>query len=162
MMMLLLFNIDGERYSLSVADVVELVPYVSLQNLPKAPEHIAGLMNYRGNIVPVVELSVLICGRPVKRLMSSRIILIKPVKEENRYIGLLAENVTEAIKIDEATFTDTGVSSDTSAFVDKIAMDEAGMIQVVNISKLLPDDVKVMLQDKAASEISPEGEPNVV
>ncbi len=161
-MMMLLFNIDGERYSLSVADVVELVPYVTLQNLPKAPEYIAGLMNYRGNIVPVVELSILICDRPVKRLMSSRIILIKPVKEENRYIGLLAENVTEAVKIDEATFTDTGVSSDTSAFVDKIAMDEAGMIQVVNVSKLLPDDVKVMLQDKVASEISPEGEANVV
>jgi len=161
-MMMLLFKIDSERYSLSVADVVELVPYVSLQNLPKAPEYIAGLMNYRGNIVPVVDLSILICDRPVKHLMSSRIILIKPAKEENRFIGLLAENVTEAIKIDEATFTDTGVSSDAGAFVDKIAMDESGMIQVVNVSKLLPDDVKIMLQDNIASKTSTEGQSDVV
>ncbi len=161
-MMMLLFKIDGERYSLSVADVVELVPYVSLQNLPKAPGYIAGLMNYRGNIVPVVDLSILICDRPVERLMSSRIVLIKPVKEENRFIGLLVENVTETIKIDETTFTDTGISSEAGAFVDKIAMDGVGMIQVVNVSKLLPDDVKVMLQDGIASKASGEGEPDVV
>ena len=161
-MMMLLFKIDGERYSLSVADVVELVPYVSLQSLPKAPGYIAGLMNYRGNIVPVVDLSILICERPVKRLMSSRIILIKPAKDEHRYIGLLAENMTEAIKIDEATFTDTGVRADTGAFVDKIAMDGAGMIQIVNVSKLLPDDVKIMLQDEIASKTSTEGGSDVV
>ena len=88
--------------------------------------------------------------------------MIKPVKEENRFIGLLAENVTEAIKIDEATFTDTGVSSDAGAFVDKIAMDENGMIQVVNVSKLLPDDVKIMLQDNIASKTSIEGQTDVV
>ena len=157
-MMMLLFKVDSARYSLSVADVVELVPYVLLQNLPKAPDYISGLMNYRGNIVPVVDLSVLICERPVKRLMSSRIILIKPVKEEKRYIGLLAENVTEAIKIDERSFTDTGVSADTSAFVDKIAMDGAGMIQVVSVSKLLPDNLKIMLQDKVANKTSAAGE----
>jgi len=159
-MMMLLFKVDGARYSLSVADVVELVPYVSLQSLPKAPDYIAGLMNYRGNIVPVVDLSTLICERPVKRLMSSRIILIRPVKEEKRYIGLLAENVTEAVKIDATTFVDTGVSADTSAFVDKIAMDGAGMIQVVNVSKLLPDDVKIMLQEKIANNASADGEPD--
>lgn len=161
-MMMLLFKIDGERYSLSVADVVELVPYVSLQNLPKAPEYIAGLMNYRGNIVPVIDLSILICDRPVKRLMSSRIILIKPVREENRFIGLLVENVTETIKIDEATFTDTGINSDAGAFVDKIAMDEAGMIQVVNVSRLLPDDMQIILQDNIADEMSTAGESDVV
>lgn len=160
--MMLLFNIDSERYGLSVADVVELVPYVTLQTLPKVPQYIVGLMNYRGNIVPVVDLSTLICDRPVKHLMSSRIVLIKPVKDENRYIGMLAENVTEAIKIDEATFTDTGVSSDTNAFVDKIAMDEAGMIQVVNVSKLLPDDVTVMLQENIAHTASAEGSSDVV
>lgn len=160
--MMLLFNIDSERYGLSVADVVELVPYVTLQALPKVPEYIAGLMNYRGNIVPVVDLSTLICERPVEHLMSSRIVLIKPVKEEKRYIGMLAENVTEAIKIDEASFTDTGVCSDTSAFVDKIAMDEAGMIQVVNVTKLLPDDVKVMLQQNIANNTSSEGSSDVV
>ncbi len=161
-MMMLLFKIDGERYSLSVADVTELVPYVSLQNLPKAPGYIAGLMNYRGNIVPVVDLSILICGRPVKRLMSSRIILIQPVKKESRFVGLLVENVTETIKIDEATFTDTGVFSEAGAFVDKIAMDSNGMIQVVNVSKLLPDDVKNMLQGKISGKISTEGDTNVV
>lgn len=147
-MMLLLFKINNERYGLDVADVVELVPYVKLQNLPKAPVYIAGLMNYRGNIVPVVDLAMLMCDRPVRRLMSSRIIIIRSAKSEKRYVGLLAENVTETIKISPETFTDTGIDPDASAFVDKVAMRPEGMIHLVNITKLLPSEVGSMLYNQ--------------
>jgi len=148
-MMMLLFNVDCERFAMDVADVVELVPCVTLQHLPKAPDYISGLMNYRGNIVPVVDLGMLVGEGPVRVLMSSRIILTKPVKTENRYIGLLAEKVTETKRISPEEFTGTGVKADACAFVDKIVMDSAGMIQVINLQKLLPDDVNIMLNEKA-------------
>ena len=147
-MMLLLFRINDQRYGLDVADVVELVPFVTLQKLPKAPDYIAGLMNYRGNIVPVVDLAMLTRDKPTRHLMSSRIILIQPVKSEKRFVGLLAENVTEAKRISEEIFTDTGINADTNAFVDKVAMHPTGMIQLVNIAKLLPIEVRVMLQER--------------
>ena len=147
-MMMLLFRINDQRYGLDVADVVELVPYVTLQRLPKAPEYIAGLMNYRGHIVPVVDLAMLTREKPTRHLMSSRIILIRPVKSEKRFVGLLAENVTEARRISEDIFTDTGINSDTNTFVDKVAMHSTGMIQLVNLSKLLPIEVRVMLQER--------------
>lgn len=160
--MMLLFKIDDERYGLDVADVVELVPYVSLQSLPKAPDYIPGLMNYRGKIVPVVDLAMLISDKPVKQLMSSRIILIKPIKTENRYIGLLAENVTETIKVSEDAFTDTGIDPDASAFVDKVVMHPDGLIQYVDVSKLLPNEVSAMLQKQVAENVAGKERSDVV
>ncbi len=148
-MMMLLFRVNDECYGLNVADVVELVPFVTLQKLPKAPEYISGLMNYRGSIVPVVDLAMLTCDRPTRHMMSSRIILIQPVKSEKRFVGLLAENVTEARRVSEEIFTETGINADNNAFVDKVAMHPNGMIQLVNIAKLLPIEVRVMLQERA-------------
>ncbi len=160
--MLLLFKINGERYGLDVADVVELMPYVVLQKLPKSPAYIAGLMNLRGRIVPVVDLSILLCDRPVKRLMSSRIILIRPVKSETRLVGLLAENVTETIKVPEDIFTDTGIQPETSTFVDKVAMHPTGVIQVVAPSKLLPNEVKTMLRGEEGAAVGDGGGGDVI
>lgn len=149
-MMMLLFRINGERYGLDVAEVVELVPYVTLQKIPKAPDYVAGLMSFRGGIVPVVDLSILLCDRPVRHLMSSRIILIRPNKSEPKLVGLLAENVTETIKVSEGIFTDTGIQPETSAFVDKVAMHPDGVIQFVSPTKLLPEGVKGIVQSPEA------------
>lgn len=160
--MLLLFKINGERYGLDVADVVELLPYVVLQRLPKSPTYIAGLMNLRGRIVPVVDLSILLCDRPVRRLMSSRIILIRPVKSETRLVGLLAENVTETIKVAEDIFTDTGIQPETNTFVDKVAMHPAGVIQIVTPTKLLPNEVKMMLRDEEGAAVGDGGGGDVI
>ncbi|ALP52609.1 hypothetical protein Tel_05295 [Candidatus Tenderia electrophaga] len=161
-MMMLLFKINGERYGLDVADVVELVPYVVLQSLPKSPAYIAGLMNFRGRIVPVVDLSILLCDKPVKHLMSSRIILIQPVKSEPRLVGLLAENVTETVKVSEDIFTDTGIQPETSAFVDKVVMHPAGVIQFVSPTKLLPKEVRVMLRGEGRTTVEAGNQNDVV
>ncbi len=161
-MMMLLFKVNSGRYGLDVADVVELVPYVSMQSLPKAPEYIPGLMNYRGKIVPVVDLAMLINNSPVRQLMSSRIILIKPVKSNRRYVGLLAENVTEIIRVTEDDFTDTGIDPESSAFVEKVVMHPDGLIQYVDISKLLPSEVSAMLQKQVADDVSDDGHPYVI
>jgi len=161
-MMILLFKINDGRYGLDVADVVELVPYVTLQKLPKSQEYIAGLLNFRGRIVPVVDLSILLCDVPVKHLMSSRIILVKPVSSEDRLVGLLAENVTETIKVSEDTFTDTGIQPETSAFVDKVIMRPDGVIQFVSPLKLLPNEVKVMMRAETAAGMMESGGGDVV
>jgi chemotaxis-related protein WspB len=161
-MMMLLFRIDDDRYGVDIADIVELLPQVPLQKLPKAPGYLSGLLNYRGKIIPVIDLPMLIAGRPVKPLLSSRIILIKPDKNDERCFGLLSESVTETVKIADEDFTTTGIDDDTNTFVDKVAMDEHGMIQLVNLTKLLPNEVKKMMQDDEGQEHYREGGPDVV
>lgn len=53
---ILRFEIEGCRYGLPAADVWEVVRAVAVTRLPKAPAVVEGLVNWRGTIVPVLDL----------------------------------------------------------------------------------------------------------
>lgn len=52
----LLFTLEGQRYALPVGDVRELVRAARLTPLPRAPDVVEGLMNLRGELLPVLSL----------------------------------------------------------------------------------------------------------
>jgi chemotaxis signal transduction protein len=90
---------------------------------------------------------MLLANRPTRQLLSSRIILTRPsISGGARFVGLLAEQVTEASKIPDSEFTDTGLKGDESIFVDKLAVRPDGLVQHINVDLLLPQEVKEMLR----------------
>jgi purine-binding chemotaxis protein CheW len=52
----LLFTLEGQRYALPVVDVRELLRAVRLTHLPRAPDVVEGLLNLRGELLPVLSL----------------------------------------------------------------------------------------------------------
>ncbi|KFE62353.1 chemotaxis protein CheW [Hyalangium minutum] len=52
----LLFTLEGQRYALPLGDVRELVRAARLTPLPRAPDVVEGLMNLRGELLPVLSL----------------------------------------------------------------------------------------------------------
>lgn len=73
----LVFEVDGQRYGIEVTEVSKLLPYVRLRRLPQVPEYIVGVFRYREQMVPVVDLSQLISGKPSTPHLSTRIILVE-------------------------------------------------------------------------------------
>ena len=57
--------------------VIELVPRVELRAIPHAPAFLAGLLGYRGEVVPVIDLGLLLGSSPCPDRLSTRIILVK-------------------------------------------------------------------------------------
>ena len=86
-------------------------------NVPAAPPGVAGLMNYRGEPVPIIDLSQLCCGRPACRLLSTRILLVRaPTPPDRRsepsisWIGLIAERATETRRFAADAFVASAAS----------------------------------------------------
>ncbi|MGZ3457816.1 MAG: chemotaxis protein CheW [Archangium sp.] len=52
----LLFTLEGQRYALSTEDVRELARAVRLTPLPRAPAVVEGLLNLRGELLPVLDM----------------------------------------------------------------------------------------------------------
>src|SRR5438105_11295634 len=75
-MLLLTFKIGSDRYALPASQMIEVVPLVSLKKIPQAPPGVAGIFNYHGQPVPVIDLSELTIGIPAQARVSTRIILI--------------------------------------------------------------------------------------
>ena len=65
-MLLLTFTAGANRYAIDVARVVELVPRVELRPVPHAPAFLAGLLGYRGKVVPVIDLGLLLDAAPCR------------------------------------------------------------------------------------------------
>ncbi len=75
-MLLLTFRAADNLYAINVARVVEVVPRINLRQLPHAPSFLTGVFDYRGKVVPVVDLGVLLGSQNCRDRLSTRIILV--------------------------------------------------------------------------------------
>ena len=82
-MLLLTFTAGANRYAVDVARVVEVVPRVELRKIPHAPAFLAGLLGYRGKVVPVIDLGLLLDVAPCRDCLSTRIILVNDSPDDH-------------------------------------------------------------------------------
>ena len=75
-MLLLMFRVAENEYAVAAECVVEVVPRIDLRAFPHATEALAGLFRYRGKVVPVVDLGLLMGGTACRSRLSTRIIVV--------------------------------------------------------------------------------------
>lgn len=137
-MLLLLFSLGAQTYTIRCDRVREIVPMVDMKKAGNAPDFFAGMFNYRGTIVPVLDLRRLIQGVPCEMRLSTRIILIDyPTKEGTPFLlGLMAERVTEAVRRPDKDLLRTGVHLEKAPYLGNVVMEEKQMIQVIDLDRL--------------------------
>jgi chemotaxis-related protein WspB len=160
-MLLLLFEVGLNRYGLVASQIVEVVPLVALKPVPHTPPFIAGLFNYRGKVVPVVDLSSLLGPGPARPLLSTRILLVedRAPSGESRLLGLMAEHATETINCRDEDLQDSGVKVPGAPYLGPVLPDPAGLIQKISVQDILTDEVRSLLfGGKAPKTKKPGGE----
>lgn len=146
-MLFLLFQLGQDRYALDVGQVAEVLPLVSLKQLPQAPPAVAGVFDFRGAPVPVIDLSQTALGRPAQRRLSTRIILAHyPDGNGGQHLlGLMAEKVTQTMRREASDFVAAGVDTDAAPYLGPVAADARGLIQWVAVDQLLTPAVRDLL-----------------
>jgi len=140
-MLLLLFEIGNGRYALDVNQIIEIVPLVKFKKIPTVAHYVAGLMNYRGEGTPVIDLNQLVDSIPFEDALSTRIIIVKyPVKGQgDKPLALIANNVTETVRTKLTKPPPAGVLMDKSLYDGEITPETDDMIQWFDIKKMLPE-----------------------
>lgn len=95
-MQMILFKMNQQSYLISAETVEEVIDTIHITKVPLSPMWVEGLINLRGTVVTVVNLSQLI-GVPGSDV--NRNILIMKQDEERK--GVLIEEVVEVIDINE-------------------------------------------------------------
>jgi len=98
-MVFLSFHIAGEEYAIPVARVLRVIEFDCLTKVPNMPPCIRGLMNLRGAVVPVVDLSVKF-GAPAMVLAKWTCIVVVEVQLDGELtvMGIIADAVGEVIE----------------------------------------------------------------
>lgn len=98
-MLLVLLTCEEKWYGIDAKKIVEIVPFAPLKSAENADLKCAVLIRH-GIPIPVIDFTYLSLGRPSNALFSTRIIIVRLSCEGTlKKIGVLAEGVTETVKI---------------------------------------------------------------
>lgn len=95
---LLLFDIAGSLYACDMAAVREIIPFQQITRLPGAPPAVCGLINLRGNIVTVLDLSIRVAKQECNRAAGS--ILLVPYRDKLVGIGVDEVRDLQSVRAD--------------------------------------------------------------
>ncbi len=143
-MLAMLFTLSADRYALPASDLVEILPLATLKRVPAAPLWLAGLFNYHGAIVPVLDLSRLIGGTSCRDRLSSRILLTRQTLPDGRVelLGLMVEQATETARIaPESLRAATGAAP----WLGPLALQGTELVQCIHTAGLLSDEMRALL-----------------
>lgn len=100
---IVLFELSKEIYGIKVYDIEEIVKVPKIEEVPNTADFIEGVINRRGNIVPVVNIANKF-SLEEKEIDDESRIIIMDMKGE--FVGILVDRVIEIIKIDDEEISD--------------------------------------------------------
>ena len=161
-MQAVVFHVGPERFAIDTASVAEVIPGIPARPVPGAPDALIGVIEYRGVVVPVLDLCRLFGRGDCPSRLSNRILVCDLARmgrrwgdqtEDADYLGVLAENVTRVTKLDlDAPGRHPGPVTEGFRGLGRILRDEDGLIQLVRVTELVPADVLASLRRGAVEE----------
>jgi chemotaxis-related protein WspB len=146
-MLFLMFRLGNDRYAIEAREVVELLPLLSAKQIPHAPPAVRGVFDFRGQPVPLIDMTQLALGHPVRENLSTRIVLVRHPdgRGGERLLGLMAEHVTETLRRDAADFRESGVELPEARWLGPVASHEGGLVQWLRVDQLLTPELCELL-----------------
>ncbi|MEK6794804.1 MAG: chemotaxis protein CheW [Spirochaetota bacterium] len=98
----LTFLLDKEMFAFEVLTVKEVLEIAKITRVPRTPKFMPGVINLRGNVVPVVDLRLKFDLPVMDRTVDTAIIIVETEYDgEKIVIGALIDAVKEVIRLDE-------------------------------------------------------------
>lgn len=155
----LTFLLGGEMFSLHILRIKEIIWYTNMTEVPMMPSCIRGVINLRGAVVPVMDLSARF-GKPSTPVTKSSCIVILEINAcgegENQNMGVVVDAVQAVLEI-PATDIEPAPSFGAkirSDFIEGIAKVNGKFVILLNINHVLsPQEIATMGQVSAMHDV---------
>jgi chemotaxis-related protein WspB len=161
-MLLLTFTAGPNRYAIDVTWVIELVPRVALRSVPLAPRYLSGLLDYRGSVIPIIDLGLLLGSEACRDWLNTRIILVSETRGKTSVnsqpeapdptagvpstrqgtlavasmMGVMANEVSELAYVQPGDLHPAPVQLREAPFLSDVVKTEHGIVQMIDVTKL--------------------------
>jgi len=143
------FRLGGENYCIDILKVQEIRGYESVTAIANTPAFIKGVINLRGNIVPIVDLRIKFRLANVSYDATTIVIILNLNK---KMIGVVVDSVSDviAVPLEEIREAPRFGSTINTEFISGMATVEGRMLIVVDIERLMSSE-DLQLIEKVAS-----------
>src|SRR5688572_24530296 len=130
------FRVGEADYVLSAAAVLQTESFTGATEVPGCAPYVAGLVQIRGRVIPVIDLRARFGLPPVERTLDSRVIV---VAAGTRHVGLLADSARQVLRIEADAFQPPPdlIREQSQGFVDSVARSSAGMVLRIDFAKVI-------------------------
>jgi purine-binding chemotaxis protein CheW len=130
------FIVDDDEYAISVTSVIEIMPLTPITVVPETPDYVRGIMNLRGDIVPVIEIRRRFM-KPDREFDDNTCIII--IKYEDYILGLIVDRVVGVYTITEEYVSEPPKAklSHSNMFVKNIGKTHDGLKLLLDLDRLI-------------------------
>ncbi len=155
----LTFKLNKDSFAIEILKVREVLDYKEPTSVPRSPDYLVGVINLRGNVVPVVDMRSILGMARIDASIESCIIIIEiTILDEPILVGALADSVQEVVDIFDSSIDPppkfgTKLRTD---FLKGIGRVGSQFIMILNMDRVLSiQELDVIERLNGAEEVSP-------
>lgn len=144
------FKLADEMFAISVHSVLEVLEYQNITKVPKAPKYIRGVINFRGEILPVIETRRKFNMPDDEDIDKSVIIVLElDINKKHTMLGAMADGVNDVLDFggDDIRKVPEMGSRYNTEFLDGMVKTDDGFIMILNINKVFSADEIHMINE---------------
>ncbi len=151
----LTFTLGEEDFALDIATVREVLNYTTITRVPRMPQFLSGVINLRGNVVPVIDLRLKLGMSAIRKTADTCIVIVEiEVDGEMTQMGALADSVKEVIDLDPSQISPppklgTKLKSE---FIKGMGKQDERFLIILDIDCILSDDELAMMISSGDSD----------
>jgi purine-binding chemotaxis protein CheW len=134
-----LFKVAGTAYVLPASDVLQMESFTGATRVPGTPAHVAGLVQIRGRVVPVVDLRARFGLPAAEPVLDTRVVV---VKQGERVVGLIVDSAREVLAIAPEAFRPPPeiVAEQASGFVKAVAQVGGRLVMLIDCDRVIGEE----------------------
>jgi len=139
----LTFLLGGKTYGLAILNIKEIIEYGEITEVPMTPDFISGVINLRGSVVPVIDLSQRFSGQSIEQTKRTSIIILEVRNDDLKIeIGITVDMVNEVLDIHPAEIEKAPSLGDQiqTSFISGMAKVGGKLLILLNIENILSID----------------------
>lgn len=128
---LVVFQLGQEEYGVDIQTVQEIIRPVKITRVPGAPEHVEGVIDLRGKIIPVIDLHKKLQLGQRQNTESARIIV---VQVDDALTGIIVDGVSEVLRLPAEQIEKPDMTDE--AFIEGVGKLNGRLIILLKIERL--------------------------
>ena len=140
------FAISDEDYGVDIQTVKEVIRKKEITRLPKAPAFVKGVINLRGDVIPIIDLRERFNMEQQEYTNMTRVIV---VEVEGRSIGMVVDSVSHVLRIEEGQIEPPPpcVGKVSEEYIRGVGKVDDKLIVLLNIDRILTSEEKIELKN---------------
>lgn len=147
----LTFRLEDEMFAINVAQAREILDLLPITKVPRMAEFMRGVVNVRGNAVPVVDLRMKFGLAPSEDTIETRIVILEIIVDgETTLIGAVVDSVHEVLELrpDRIEASPHIGSRWRTEFIKGIGKHDDQFIIIIDISKVFSTDETLLMHEE--------------